>query len=329
MKHIMKVTADLSLKDKLGMVKVRLGLHRDSYKVEPGLYMLGKPNNSSFIFVSANYKYSFDVLRSNLKGVDAWVLVLDTKGINVWCAAGKGTFGTDELVERIKKVELEKFVKHRKLIVPQLGAVGIAAHEVKKRTDFSVIYGPVRAKDIHAFLEGGLKATTEMREVTFTLYERMLLVPLEFVLGFKYLIFISSIWLIAAGFSKSGFSVDLAINNGIYFVLNLVVAYICGTIIGPLLLPWLPGRSFSFKGLFIGICAFLMMYYWGFVGSKIDSIAWLLLYSAISSFLTMNFTGASTYTSISGVKKEMKIAVPLQLIAFAIGIIILLVTRFI
>ena len=49
---------------------------------------------------------SFDALRSCLGGLDAWILVLDTEGINVWCSAGKGSFGTAELVSRMAKVKL-------------------------------------------------------------------------------------------------------------------------------------------------------------------------------------------------------------------------------
>jgi len=66
---------------------------RMSYAISPGLYAVGNPTKESDVFVSANYKLSFDVLRRELKGFNAWILVLDTKGINVWCAAGKGTFG--------------------------------------------------------------------------------------------------------------------------------------------------------------------------------------------------------------------------------------------
>jgi CO dehydrogenase/acetyl-CoA synthase gamma subunit (corrinoid Fe-S protein) len=70
--------------------------------------------------------------------------VLDTQGINVWCAAGKGTFGTDELVHRIEATQLHDVVRHRVLILPQLGAPGVAAHDVKKRSGFTIEYGPVR-----------------------------------------------------------------------------------------------------------------------------------------------------------------------------------------
>jgi CO dehydrogenase/acetyl-CoA synthase gamma subunit (corrinoid Fe-S protein) len=108
------------------------------YTVEPGIYAIGEPTAESPVFVSANYRLSFNRLRSGLAGRDGWILVLDTKGINVWCAAGKGTFGTEELVNRIETVGLGGIVAHRKLIVPQLGAPGISAHEVKQQSGSSL-----------------------------------------------------------------------------------------------------------------------------------------------------------------------------------------------
>lgn len=91
----------ITFSDRLGAWKARWGIGRMNYRVEPGLYRLGKPDRRSPVFVSANYKMSFDILRSSLAGRDCWILVLDTKGINVWCAAGKGTFGPMELMGRI------------------------------------------------------------------------------------------------------------------------------------------------------------------------------------------------------------------------------------
>jgi CO dehydrogenase/acetyl-CoA synthase gamma subunit (corrinoid Fe-S protein) len=119
---------------------VRWGIGRDDYKVSPGLYKTGKPGTESDVFVSANYKLSFDTLRKNLKGLDAWILVIDTKGVNVWCAAGKGTFSTENIVKSIKNTSLDQIVKHRKVIVPQLGAPGVLTY--LKRGGFRVIYGP-------------------------------------------------------------------------------------------------------------------------------------------------------------------------------------------
>jgi hypothetical protein len=163
------VSTNLHFKDILGAWKVRWGIGRMNYKINPGLYAIGKPDHTSPVLVSANYKLTFDVLRKELSGLDCWILILDTKGINVWCAAGKGTFGTHELVGRILKTGLSEIVSHRKLVLPQLGAPGVSAHEVTKQTGFSVVYGPVRAKAIKTFLDSGFKATQEMRTVKFTM----------------------------------------------------------------------------------------------------------------------------------------------------------------
>ncbi|NIM14172.1 MAG: acetyl-CoA synthase subunit gamma [Candidatus Aminicenantes bacterium] len=326
--QIPQVPTTLSRSDKWGNLKVRLAIKRMKYKVEPGLYAVGNPDSESMVLVTANYKLSFDTLRKELTGMDAWILVLDTKGINVWCAAGKGTFGTDELVHRIEVTGLKEIVTHRRLIVPQLGATGVAAHKVKKRSGFSVIYGPVRAADIRVFLESGMKVTPEMRRVTFSVYDRLKVIPVEVTTGAGILLIIMAVFFLLSGLNRSGYSFQWDV--GIASVLNLVMAYVAGTILGPLLLPWLPGRSFSLKGAEIGIIAFIVSYFSNLAGTHIVQIAaWLLLIGALSSFLTMNFTGASTYTSLSGVKKEMRAAVPLQIVAAVIGIGLWITGRFI
>jgi len=108
------------------------------------------------VFISANYKLSFDYLRRSLNGINAWVLVPDTKGINVWCAAGKGTFGTHELVKRITGAQLGRVVRHRCLIVPQ-GSPGIAAHAVLREKGFRVSYGQSASKISRRILTQGIR----------------------------------------------------------------------------------------------------------------------------------------------------------------------------
>src|SRR5665647_1806708 len=168
--QIMQTSTELTVSDILGTWKARWGINRMNYKVEPGLYSIGKPDSNSPVLVTANYKMSFDMLRNELNGIDAWILVLDTKGINVWCAAGKGTFGTRELQDRISIVQLEKVVSHRTLILPQLAAPGISAHEILKDSGFKVVYGPVKAMDVKEFINSGMKATSEMRTVRDSAY---------------------------------------------------------------------------------------------------------------------------------------------------------------
>ncbi|OGS27984.1 MAG: hypothetical protein A2297_06175, partial [Elusimicrobia bacterium RIFOXYB2_FULL_48_7] len=267
-------------------------------------------------------------LRKELSGPagDAWILVLDTKGINVWCAAGEGTFGTEELINRISETKLGEIVSHKKLILPQLGAVGVSAHIIKKETGFSVIYGPVRASDIPAFLKAGFKATPEMRRVSFNLVDRAKLVAAEFALGLRYLLIACAVILAVELTLNRGFS----IRQDYALFVNIFLAYLAGTVLGPLLLPWLPGRAFSLKGAFAGLIVFLAAWYSGFLGSSVLVLTgWFLLMASLASFMLMNFTGASTYTSFSGVKKEMRSAVPLQAGAFAAAVLIALIKLFV
>ena len=290
------------------------------YMVDPGLYALGNPDNNSPVLVTANYKMSFDYLRRELPGRNAWILVLDTKGINVWCAAGKGTFGTEELIKRIESSGLKDIVSHRKLILPQLGAPGVAAHTVKKISGFKVYYGPIRAKDLPAYLDSGWKATPAMRIMTFPLKDRAVLIPIEGVYAVKPFLIIAPVLFILSGIGgPAGFWAN-TMNYGLFAVLALLSAIVSGAVLNPLLLPYLPGRAFSTKGFSIGLVVALLLLYLRDVNlqiwaGRIEALAWLLIIPAISAYLAMNFTGASTYTSLSGVKKEMRWALPAEIAA--------------
>ena len=321
-----QVSSALVWQDRWGSIKARWGMGRMDYKVDPGLYALGKPDNNSFVFVSANYKMSFDRLRQALKGRSGWILVLDTKGINVWCAAGKGTFGTDELVRRIESSGLKNILSHRKLILPQLGAPGVAAHKVKQASGFNVQYGPIRAEDLPAYLNAGFKATAQMRIMTFPLKERAVLIPIELVEAMKPFLIIAAVLFILGGIGgPSGFWANAA-SFGLFAVCALFCAVIGGTVFNPLLLPYLPGRAYSIKGFSIGIIIALILLYLRDINlsawpGRVEAMAWLLIFPAVSGYLAMNFTGCSTYTSLSGVKKEMRWALPLEIACGTVGLV--------
>ena len=328
------ISTRLSWADTLGAWKARWRIGRMSYLVEPGLYAVGKPEPTSPVLVSANYKMSFDRLRSSLDGLDVWLLVLDTKGINVWCAAGKGIFGTDELVQRIAAVKLPEVVSTAKLIVPQLGAPGVAAHEVKQRTGFRVVYGPVLARDIPAFLKAGMKATPEMRRITFPLADRMAVVPVELVGGLKYLLLLMVVLLLLAGLGPDGFRWSRLISDGVFSASLILGTFVTAMVVGPALLPWLPGRALSLKGALLGTVIVVLLSLWWFwqpssAPGWFSIAGWTLMIPAIASFTLMNFTGSTTYTSLSGVKREMRRAVPFQTVAAVVGILCWLIARFV
>jgi hypothetical protein len=326
--YIPVVSTYLSYRDILGALKVRWGIGRNNYRIEPGLYAVGSPGSASDVFVTANYKLSFDHLRKNLTGINGWILILDTKGINVWCAAGKGTFGTKELVHRIRDVSLDSLINHKRIILPQLGATGVAAHKVKEETGFNVHYGPVRASDIKKFVSNGYRANKEMRRVTFKFTDRLKLIPNDFMYGKFYLLGAMVFVFLVSGISENGISYKDFSDEGAHAILNVLFAYLSGILITPVLLPYIPAKQFSLKGFYTGTLVYLMLLLLNFTGNSIaEKISWFFIITAISSFLAMNFTGSSTYTSLSGVKKEMKISLPIQ-IGFAIlGIVVQVVGK--
>jgi hypothetical protein len=295
-------------------ILARWGWQRERHWVKPGIYALGTPTPDSPVFVTANYTLSFDALRTALAGVDCYILVLLTYGINVWCAAGKGTFSTDELVERIAGTRLGEVVRHRRLIVPQLGATGVCAREVRRRSGFTVAFGPVRAADIPAYLAAG-KASPAMRLVKFALVDRLVQVPLELVTLF--------LWF-------AGAAVVAWLAGGWLLTVALGAAYIAGTVLFPLLLPWLPSRDFSFKGWVLGIIVIVPFAVLAAINTAADPFwRWVqaagitLTLPTVVAFIALNFTGATTFTSKTGVRHEMRRYIPIMALCFGLGIIAL------
>jgi len=303
----------LNARDWLGKIRVRWGIRRDQYKVAPGLYGVGRPDASSPVLVTANYKLSFDALRSGAGVADAWILVVDTRGINVWCAAGKGTFSTEEVVRQVKSSQLDRVVDHRRLILPQLSATGVASRMVKKGCGFKVTWGPVRAADLGRFLDAGMRADEPMRRVTFTLAERITLVPVELSFLPRYLLWSLAAAFLLSGFGAGVFSFQAAWFRGALMVAALAGGVFAGAVAAPILLPWIPVRSFSVKGAIVGVAAGLAIVA-GFREhvNTWEAAALLICTAVISSYLTMNFTGSTPYTSPSGVEKEMRRAIPFQ-----------------
>ncbi len=316
MMPIMHTDSEITLKNKVDHFLARLGYRRGEHRVEPGLYALGNPGKESPVFVTANYTLSFDALRSALKGIDGYLLVLDTFGINVWCAAGKGTFGTEELVHRIEAVGLEDVVSHRKIILPQLGAPGVRAPEVAKRTGFRVEYGPIKATDLPAYLNTG-KVTQEMRRVRFPAMDRIVLIPVELVAILLPLAVLTVVAFIGLGWLSA---------------LAVLISALAGTVLFPVLLPYLPTKDYSTKGLLLGILAALpfaayqmMTLPSGEWQTYASVLMFLLVMPPTTAYLALNFTGSTPYPSRTGVRKEIFTYIPVMAVMFVPGILLAIV----
>ena len=312
MSLIMQTTSKLTGEDRRVWLKARLGIDRMGHRVEPGLYSLGKPERDSPVFVTANYKLSFDALRSQLGDTSCYILVLNTEGINVWCAAGKGTFGTEELIRKIESTNLKDVVSHRTLTLPQLGAPGVAASEVRKRTGFKVEWGPIRAPDLPEYMRTR-KATDRMREVRFDLRDRMEVIPVEIKNIFVPLA-VALVVLFLLGMRGTAF-----------MILTIVVA---GIVVFPILLPLLPTHDFASKGFVLGVVASIPFMGRAYFASM-NEVPWAVLASTLIpalmispwvAFLALNFTGSTTFTSRTGVRQEIFHYIPMMAATFILGI---------
>jgi hypothetical protein len=206
-----------------------------------------------------------------------------------------------------------------------LGAPGVCAGEISKSSGFKVTYGPVKAKDIKEFIHSGSQATTAMRTVQFTLRDRVALIPMQLVGSVKKTVIVFGILFVLNLFAAIPFGrIDFYAYMG---------AWVTGCVITPVLLPWIMGRSFAWKGWLLGLIWALVFHVlngWLQIPaySLVRAIGYMLVLPSISSFYAMNFTGSSTYTSLSGVMKEMKIAVPIIIVSTSIGMILLILNTY-
>ena len=140
-----------------------------------GLRRAGRPTRSSPVLVTCNFHLTVKRLMRTLEeaGVDAWVLVAESRGVNVWCAAGGEEFNTHSVVSVVKTSGIANLVDHRRLVLPPLGAPGICLDEVRAQTRWSVRWGPVRAADLPAYLAQRGRREAHMKRVTYDWRERL------------------------------------------------------------------------------------------------------------------------------------------------------------
>lgn len=331
--RIPRLRTTLVNKDRIGTIKVRLGIGRDIYMVPPGLYAVGNPNKNSPILATANYKQTIDTLRSNLQGLDAWIMVLDTMGINVWCAAGKGTFSTYEVIRKIKELKLKDLVSHKTVILPQLCAPGVAAYQVFKNSGFKAVFGPIKAEDIKKFIDNGMKATEEMRVISFSAASRLLLTPIELIHNLKLLFAMLVAVFTYNTIGYSNLNLSPLIMSSLTGLAPLATAVFIGCVIVPFLLPFIPFRAFAAKGLLAGIVLDIVVillkdHIMMLQSNLLLLIAYCMIIPSVTTLLSLNFTGSTTYTSFSGAKKETRITLPIAKSAAVIGVILGVASKF-
>jgi NAD-dependent dihydropyrimidine dehydrogenase PreA subunit len=143
------------------------------FPTRTGLYRIGNPDRQSPVFLTCNFDLTVRRVRRALRGLDSYLLVAPSRGINVWCAAGGGHLTANEVMSVIKTTGISEMVDHRRVILPQLAATGVERKAVEERTGWRALFGPVRAEDIPAYLANHYRKTPGMSKVRFELPERL------------------------------------------------------------------------------------------------------------------------------------------------------------
>lgn len=170
-------------------------------------------------------------------------------------------------------------------------------------------FGPVRARDLPEYLKAHT-ATPAMRRVEFPVADRVVLTAVELVMSLPIFLAAVVLWFLA----------------GPVAALAAVATILAGTVFFPVLLPFIPTRDFSTRGLILGVIVALPFAFsfgtnpalpaWA---AALSALTVLLVMPAVVSYLALNFTGSTTFTSRTGVKKEIFRYVPLMAVMAAVG----------
>jgi len=247
-------------------------------KFATGLYRIGHPNRKSPVLVTGNYELTVRRVVRELDGqVDCWLLVANSHGINVWCAAGGGHFTAENVIAALKTSGVMDVVDHHALILPQLCANGVDGWKIRQETKWGVHWGPVRASDIPVYLKVGRKKTDEMRQVQFPLKDRL---EMTTVMVFFY----GVILLVLALIFWRGYTLLL-------LGLMAVISYIYG-----IFLPWIPGRDGLVKGIGLTSLTLAGLWIWSFGWGHLASqtlLNWSLGLGYLAFFIGGEFQGMS------------------------------------
>lgn len=306
--------------------------------IQPGLYKVGNPGPESIVIVTANYELTYyTVMRTLAKdSIDAWVLVCDTAGINVWCAARGIHFDSDDVIHMIRLTGLHDVVNHREMILPQLAAAGMNPTMIRERTGFRVRYGPVRIQDLAKWmkLERPRPKPKEMATVTFNLRERMEMTVAHIPFLFAALLWIPiatlvtgllaiNVILFLALPSIFTFAVPISLSI-VAILLQFVLALFGNAFTLGLIFPILPSKGNSFlrrgvglAGITLPLAAVIMIL---LAVPWTVFVSWLTVQFILSITLTMDFAGMSSVSDPKVIRMES----PLMLVTLIVGSIFII-----
>ncbi|NHJ21353.1 MAG: methyltransferase domain-containing protein [Candidatus Lokiarchaeota archaeon] len=300
----------------------------DLVPIDPGLYKSGTPDEKSPVIVTANYEFTFIKVMRNLKGLDAWVLCVDSNGINVWCAARGNDFGNNQLIEAVEATGLENITERKSLILPQLSAGGVATPELQKKSKnfpFRVVFGPIWSKDLPEFINNRpARKPDKMKLAKFTLKHRFraFITHTTFLIRKIFALPLIALFLISLVLSLFG------LFDKLWWAGELLLWIILSNFLITFLLPLSKfTRRFIYKGIFFGILNTLALgaltY---FLHNSILYILWNIAFLFwVSFFSTMSLSGYTMDTSPREIQEEYPIFRIINMVLLAISLISMVV----
>ena len=273
----------------------------DRVPIEPGLYEAGTPAEDSPILVTANYEFTYIKVMRDLKDLNAWILCVDSNGINVWCAARGNDFGNKQLLEVVNATGIEKIANSKKLFLPQLSAGGISIPQLPKEFPFKIVFGPVWSKDLKSFLENRpMKKPDSMKLAKFSLFHRIRAGITHTTFLFRKIFFIPLVVLFCS------FLILNQLEN-LWWIGELILWIILSNMIIAIFFPLSYfTRTFIIKSIFYGILNLVVISSISWIIH--NSITFLLLNSGIvfwiSFFSTMSFSGYTMATNPREIQNE-------------------------
>ncbi|UCH77857.1 MAG: methyltransferase domain-containing protein, partial [Candidatus Coatesbacteria bacterium] len=287
--EVAAVAARWTLGDVLANVASSLTLYSTFFRVAPGLYRLGEPGPEAPLLVTANFTLTFNLVRRALRGRDAYVLVIDSRGINVWCAAGGHKFTTREVALSHRAFRLAEVAHREPMVLPQFAATGVARHKLRADYGVEAAFGPVYVRDFPAYADAGYRKTAAMRLVDWGLAMRM-----------------EVTWYFAL-MNAAVVALPLALFPRLYSPLVVAAVAAISLLLGALF-PWLPTRLYSLKGLGAAVLTGvpLLLYKWS-TGAGASGLArWGIFLAFAGILLGLEFSGNTSISSPSQVRQEFK-----------------------
>jgi hypothetical protein len=281
-----------------------------TYIVKPGLYYTGKNYDSGApILVTANFRLTVFALLRKLRKRDTSLLIIDTDGINVWCSSGKQRFNSREILKQVQRYKIDTLTtgKRLELILPKLCLSGVDLQDLRK-AGIKPVIGPIYAKDLPNYLNNPPYKDCDNDKVRFGFLSRLF----TWLPGFTQM----------AGYYIGAALVFKTLLIPVPICLTLAVASIIVTAY-PLLFPWLPGKQFAVKGIWLAGAVTLGLAILFLLGeiTRYDFLVEVVFVFATGLFFGLSYTGNSAVSNYTKVRKETARFLPSTVILYLIFIV--------